>query len=300
MAFSQATIVSRARHILNDNPFVETARTVAAAGTTSVTVADSTLYDVGDILEWQDDGDQMLVTAVPNATTLTVARGINGTTAAAHSSITLAKNPVFQYIQITDAIAACMTDLYPHVYRQVDVTLTPLTNGNNYYELTSASGADKIIELSQVSQEIGTGATSMIFFYGDRPGAYPVTLQRNVPTSKVASGVGLYIPFLRDTSNSIIVAGIAEIDDTVSGGNYSYITSGVEVNTVLYYAIGRLVSEADISRLTQDDTNMYDQSVKPFARTQGGMYWENKGLQERRKWEARLRARTPRLKKWNR
>lgn len=300
MAFSRATLVSRVRHILNDNPFYETGLTVAAAGTTSVTVADSTKYDVGDVLEWQDDGDQMLVTAVPNATTLTVARNHNGTTAAAHSSITAAKNPVFQYIQITDAVTATLIGLYPHVYRRVSVTLTPNTDGNKYYEFTTASGNDAIIELSQATQVIGSGASSVIFYYGDRPGAYPIYLHRDVPTSKIASGVGVEIPFLRDNSNSIIVVGIAEIDDTVAGGNYSYLSDGIEVDCIVYYVVGRLVAATDIPRVTQDDTNMYDASVKPFQRTQLATYWEQKGLAARRQWEAKLRTKTPRLKKWNR
>ena len=301
MAFSQATMVARIRHILNDNAFYEGGLTVAGAGTTTLAVADGTLYDKGAVLEWQDNGEQVLVTNV-SSNNLTIVRGYRDTAALsqAHSSQAILKDPVFSFVQVTDAVTATMNGLYPYVYRLVSFTLAPLTNGNKYYELTSASGNNAVIELSQVSQEAGTGNSSVVFFYGDRPGAYPVTLLRDLPTSKVTSGVALWIPFLRDVTNNIAVLGIAEIDDTVSGSNYSYISDGVEVNCIIYGAVSRLVSENDISRATQDDTTMYDASVKPFNRTQLAMYWDNRSLTERHKWEAKLRARTPRLKKWNR
>jgi hypothetical protein len=51
---------------------------------TSITVADSTIYKRLQYVRCEDE--LMLITAIPDATTLTVNRGIRGTTSAAHTS----------------------------------------------------------------------------------------------------------------------------------------------------------------------------------------------------------------------
>lgn len=63
-------------------PRGETA-TVADAVTTAITVADSGIYQVGELLGWE--GEVVRITALTNATTIAVTRGYSGT-AAAHSA----------------------------------------------------------------------------------------------------------------------------------------------------------------------------------------------------------------------
>jgi hypothetical protein len=63
-----------------------TALTAAFSDTTGtvLTVADSSIYDVGDVVEVQSE--KMLITAIASSTTATVTRGYAGTTAATHSN----------------------------------------------------------------------------------------------------------------------------------------------------------------------------------------------------------------------
>jgi hypothetical protein len=71
--------------VINDNYRPRTASVTAAIdnASTSVNVADGSMFDLGDVIELE--GEQMLVTAVV-ANTLTVVRGYGGTAAAAHAS----------------------------------------------------------------------------------------------------------------------------------------------------------------------------------------------------------------------
>src|SRR3990172_21840 len=106
MAFAKATLIQRIRTRLNDNPFQTACTEAMDASETDLDVAATSKFDVGDIVEFQDDGEQCLVTALADTDTLTVIRGFNGTTATTHSSgVLTAKNPVFAYKQIEDAIA---------------------------------------------------------------------------------------------------------------------------------------------------------------------------------------------------
>lgn len=71
--------------IINDNYRPRTAVVTAALdnASTSVNVADGSMFDLGDVIELE--GEQMLVTAIA-VNTLTVVRGYGGTAAAAHAS----------------------------------------------------------------------------------------------------------------------------------------------------------------------------------------------------------------------
>jgi hypothetical protein len=73
--------------ITNDDYRPRFVATTAAFGDTSgttLTVADSSIYTAGDMIEI--GSEQMLITATPSSTTATVTRGYAGSTAATHSS----------------------------------------------------------------------------------------------------------------------------------------------------------------------------------------------------------------------
>lgn len=307
MAFAKATLIQRIRTRLNDNPFQTACTEAMDASETGLDVASTTKFDVGDIVEFQDDGEQCLVTALASSTELTVIRGFNGTTAATHSiSVLVAKNPVFSYLAIEGAIAEVLRDLWPHVYKEVNYTITPVV-GQRWYELDDGGDTATILELSTVTQVYGASGQERVMYYGARrTGAYPANLEFNVPVALAASGVGLYLPYLRHSTNNIFVNGIARLTATVSGGNYSDITEGVEVDCVMYLAMAKLVAWTDISRSTQEDVTMSDESVRPLVRTQLAGTLERQGYEARRRWEEELRIKLPRRFKkagdggWNR
>jgi len=296
MAFSKSTLIQRIRTRLNDNPFITACTEAMDASETGLDVTTTTKFDVGDIVEFQDDGEQCLVTALASGVELTVIRGFNGTTATTHSINTLtAKNPVFSYLQIEGAIAETLRDLWPNVYKEVNYTLTPVI-GQKWYELDDGGDVATILDLSSVTQVYGATGSERIMYYGARrTGAFPANLRFNVPVSLAGSGVALYIPYLRHSTNSIFVNGITRITATVSGGNYSDITEGVEVDAVMYLAMSKLVQWTDISRSTQEDVTMSDESVRPLVRTQLSGALERQGYEARRRWEEELHQTLPRM-----
>jgi len=296
MAFSKTTLIQRIRTRLNDNPFQTACTEAMDASETGLDVTTTTKFDVGDIVEFQDDGEQCLVTALASGVELTVIRGFNGTTATTHSINTLiAKNPVFSFLQIEGAIAETLRDLWPNVYKEVNYTLTPVI-GQKWYELDDGGDVATILDLSSVTQLYGETGQQRIMYYGARrTGAFPANLRFNVPVSLAGSGVALYIPYLRHSTNSIFVNGITRITATVSGGNYSDITEGVEVDAVMYLAMSKLVQWTDISRSTQEDVTMSDESVSPLVRTQLAGALERQGYEARRRWEEELHQTLPRM-----
>ncbi len=298
MAFSRTTLVHRIRRILNDNPFQDTCTEAMDTTETGLDVADTTKYDIGAIVEFQDDGEQCLVTALASGTTLTVIRGYNSTTpgtGSSHSiSCVIAKDPVFQWVQIQEDIESVLRGLWPYVYKEVNLTLTPNTDGNQYYNVTNGDTIP-LMGLSSVTQIVGTGATSRVFRYGERKGAYPVRIFSNMPTSKVASGQALWIPYLADATNSIFVNGIGNITATYSAPNYSDISEGVQVDAVKFLTVALLVAGSDIARTTQEDVMMGDQTVVPGRRTDVSSFWERKGIQARNQWAMELQRTLPRM-----
>jgi hypothetical protein len=303
MAYSQATLISRIRRTLNDVPWYDTCTEAMDTTETGLDVADTTKYSVGDILEFQDDGELCLVTALFSATVLTVVRNFQlsvtatAGTGTSHSiSATIAKTPAYQYMQITQAITQVIDGLYPHAYRVVSYTLTPLTDGNKWYELDDGSSDTSVaLELSNVVQVVGSGATSYPFWYGTRGKSYPVSLHRDVPAAKAGSRVAVFIPFLRDTTNSIYVETIAPIIDTVGTGNYTYLDSGLPADTVEYLACAVLMRAREVQRTMGEDISMNDESLRPGDRLRTAAYFEQQGTMYLRKWQVLLDRKIPRL-----
>ena len=184
------------------------------------------------------------------------------------------------------------------MYKEVNQSITPVV-GQKWYEIDEAStNSTEILDLSSVVQVYGATGFERIMFYGDRrTGAYPANLEFNLPTSLVASGVGLYLPYLRNTTNTITVNGIGKITPTVSGGNYSDLTDGVQVDCVMYLSMAKLIHWTDISRSTQEDVTMSDESIRPLVRTQLAASFERLGYEARRRWEEELRRTLPRRQK---
>lgn len=303
MTYTQQNSVKNIRAILHDNPWHDISAEVMDTTEVGLDVTDGTKWSAGDIVEFQDDGEQCLVQSI-SSNTLTIIRnylfsvGATAGTGTTHvTSGDIVKNPTFTYSEIKQAISFVIDDLWPYVYKKTTFSLTPQTTGNNWYELDEGSNVCTALELSSVWQEIGTtgAATSYYFQYGARGKSYPIQMHLNVPTAKAGSGVAVYIPYLRDTTNAILVNAISPITDTLSGTTYQDFSAGVEANAIHGLAIARLIATTDVDRTTQQDVNMSNQSSPPGSRTRVASYWEAEGKASRRKWEMKLRTTLPRL-----
>lgn len=279
-------MVQKVRNLVNDQPFVDKNTSDPGGAGTTFDVADGSNYERGNILEFQDNGEQVLVRSVAT-NTLTVYRAQNGTTAQAHGvGSTFVVNPVVSYTQITGSVDDTTKTLWPYVYyvQEYDVTVA---SGTQWYNLGATA-----LELIQVLQ-LQPGTPTRPFFYGARGNAYPVAIRRNLPAALVASGVGLYLPYLRDTTNHVFVQVAEEITAVQSGGNYTRIEDGLMQDMIVYGATARVVAALDVPRVTEDDVTMSDQTVNPGSRIRVSSYFDSKYIELRNQLRLRQQSTHP-------
>ncbi len=159
----------------------ELATTVNTAVTSIVLSYDLGGFRAGSVVEIESE--MMYVWEATAATkTLTVTRGFDGTTAASHTSGTLAiVNPRFPRQQMLDALNADIDDLSSTVNGLFRVVAQDISyNGTNrQINLTSAS---KVIDLLDVR---------LRYLSTDFPVIRKVRLQRDLPTADFASGLAI-------------------------------------------------------------------------------------------------------------
>ena len=297
MSYSKPTLIREIRTVLGDFPFVTACTTSPNTTITTFDVASTTKFDVGDILEFQDDGERVLVTALTDADTLTVIRNFDGSngsavgTGSAHTAgVLVAKNPRYPYLSIVDSISDVIYALWPYVYKAVTATITPVA-GTKWYEIDeNSTNSTEMMELSSVVQDVN----SKPFWYGTRRTSYPVRLHFGVPTTIAGSGVAIEIPFLRSTTNTISVKGIGRITPTLSSTNYADLSAGVQIECVKFFTVAHMIEKLGILRVASDDITMTDESVRPITRETVAQYWHKRGVEARHRWEAELRLTLPR------
>lgn len=290
MAYSQADLVQLIRYLLQDTPWETTNTSDPGAAGTTFTVGDGARWDEGAVGEFQDNGEQVWVRSV-SGTTLTVKRGHNSTTAQAHASgIVLYRDPVFPYVNITEGIEHVIETVYPYIWKKVTLAKTPQTT-NPWY-----NGATDIIDLIRVNQAIGS-TNDNIFNYGSA--GYPVSVHFDQPTAVVASGVGIHIPYVRDTTNSINVIYRAKLTSTVSGGNYSDLDTG-DADMIAYGVAARLVESRTIPRVSGQDNDQGDITVTPRSRLETGIYFRSRFIELRNQRNLELRQTIRPMGKWGR
>lgn len=271
MTVSISALVPRVRDLLADRPWETTSTTTTTA--TTVAVPDGTLWDAGDIGEWQTGtvgGEQFMVQVVA-ANNLTVVRGYAGTTAETHTSgDRVVKNPTYTYRQITQALTDGVNTLWPFVYKTGTVTLTPSTT-TVWYNLNAST-----IGVIAVTQQYGTSGT-YVARYGQR-GNYAFELDMNMPTALCASGRGMRFPSgIVDTTNSILVTdqryvtGTSDIEDSgqFPVGDY-----------LVHYATGRLLQAMEINRVSGFAHDGVAQTVRETSRLQTGAFYANLAKQK--------------------
>lgn len=294
MAFSKTTLITRIRRLLHDNPFQDICTEAMDATEVGLDVADGTKWQVGDIVEFTDDGEKCLTTAI-TSNTLTVVRNFNFSvtttagTGTSHSiSTAILKNPVFGYAETVDAIEESIQSLWPYTYKKITQTITPVS-GEWYYSATATIlGISSAVQLTE-------GTPTRPFFYGINGSMYPIQLIRNMPTafSGSTTGSSFHIPTFNNLVKTVLVNGIGRVTDGVTSGDYDDLTDGLEVDCVTFYTASRLIATTDISRATQEDIKMSEESARVGDRSQIAAYWENQALAVRRQWERELQITLP-------
>lgn len=293
MAVSQATLILRVRRLLDDNSFSDLDTAGVAPGGTSVTVADSSKYEIGDFIEWQDDGDVALVTALPDGTHLTVRRSQKGTTASTHAASTvILKNPHFYYNDIADQINRVIKSLWPYAWKGVSLSaITPAPTTTVWY-----NAAADLIDLVHVTQRYGTVAK--VAFYGDTGSGLAVQVERNMPTAVVASGVGIRFPNGFATNDyDVNVTYRAKLTDTLSTGNYSDLSDDTLAEAIIHLAAGQLVAYKEARKATQEDLNAQDR--QPGVAMTPASYLLAKGVELRNNHYDYLLRTIPPMRKWD-
>lgn len=220
---------------------------VANGTTETIVVDDGTKFNAGNIIEFQDNGEQCYVMSV-STNTLTVIRGHNGTTAASHLDNTvLAKNPRFSMKQAEDSITGTLFDLERHgVHSFGEGSLTLVAN-QYFYDLSEVD----------ISQQYGV----LSFHYED------TTLDTRIQT----------LPFYRDIVHSSISAGTYAVRllswGTLNAGDTVYYTYARQIDSVadllsrqeemvVLGAVAKMLARTMGPR-TQDPGKHTDRTVQP-------------------------------------
>lgn len=133
MATSAATLLERLRLFLGDWPDLDTISASLTSTGTTVTVADTTIYAKNWLLEI--DTELMLVTSLASGTTLSVRRGVRGSTAATHASgAGVLIKPRWSSRQMLEALNVAINATWPYLY--LPVIDESLTISEETYEYT--------------------------------------------------------------------------------------------------------------------------------------------------------------------
>lgn len=117
---------------MRDDPDYDQLTASATSSASTLTVADTTKYAVGERIEV--DYETIIVRALTNATTLTVSRGTRGSTASTHvNSSSVLKSPSFYFADYLDALNMALDATFPQLYKEVvDESLTTSSNTFEY------------------------------------------------------------------------------------------------------------------------------------------------------------------------
>jgi hypothetical protein len=131
-AATLATLVNRTRRFVGDIPDLDTITASCTSSATSISVADTTKYTVGQKIEL--DYETMLVRALASGTSLTVSRGMFDSTAATHASgASVLRPPNFLFADYRDALNSALDACFPLLYREViDESLSALAGTYEY------------------------------------------------------------------------------------------------------------------------------------------------------------------------
>lgn len=133
------TLIDRTRRFIFDVPDFDALTASLSSTTTSVNVADTTLYSKR--LPIEVGYETMLIRSISSATTLVVLRGAFGSTATTHSSgDSVLIKPGFFGQEILDALNQALMSAFPYLYIPVQDTSLTTTDATYEYTLPSMPG----------------------------------------------------------------------------------------------------------------------------------------------------------------
>lgn len=245
MTLSQATLIQRVRYHLGDFPWETTG--AAASGSSTVTVEDGSDWSEGQIGEFATDGDTFRVNSIEGGYDGNVLRSYAGSTGAAHTAGSrILRDPKFRYLEITNAISQVIEFMlpWPRIYKVTADTITPDPTNKAWYDLAADA-----LALVSVKQLYSTSDRS-VQVYGPRHGQPRVSFQRGLPTSLVASGVGVAFPDgFRHATNTVNINYAAKITDTIATAAYADFSAGEAVTSAIEYgAVALLQGTLELRR----------------------------------------------------
>ena len=248
-----------------ESPFVSQLAASYLIGASSITVLDENQWEVNDIVENSETGEQLLVTAVSSdaSDTLTVIRGWNGTTAAASdgSDDTILKNPRFTQKQIDQEIQNVLDDLEQlgiHTFAQGEITRA---DPKRFYEVTEGDVVEPYGVLHCYYVETNTEIPVPV------PFRYYQKLGTN-PTEYSGEGAGIHV---LDWGN---VADTEKVHFIYAQNlqNIASVSTRVEEIIVLG-ATANLLSETIIPA-THDPGDRTDRTVQPGQTSRDWRHWQ--------------------------
>jgi hypothetical protein len=129
-------------------PFRDALKSGITSGTTVFGVTNEDDWDAGDILVFQDNGEECVVVSVTsdNTNQITVRRGAYGTIPTSHPAASeFEKNPRFTIREIDDAIEVTIQDLWPQVFKLATGSFT--FSPNTYWYPISDSDCLEVLTL---------------------------------------------------------------------------------------------------------------------------------------------------------
>ena len=252
---------------------------IADGTTETVVVDDGTPISPGDIIEFEEDGEQAHVVSV-STNTLTVYRGRNGTSGAAKADNGIIKiNPIYTQQQADDALTEVMEDLQAQgIYIMRTGTDITLVAGTDEYELTETDFDPQLGVLSVFYQESSDSRSVGLPFH-------------NVfdPTKSVHTTSGLGILLLDwgnnaagDTLEVIYAAKVNALADTDD--------EPMLEDLLVTGAVARLLVGKEGPRL-HDPGRYTDRTVQPGQHLRDGSFFQAQYQRQAWRYRAHLRAR---------
>lgn len=151
------TVCAMANNVLGlveDHGYINHLSGSHSSSTTTFTLTRAGTFEEGDELEFRADCSMERVRVTTGGTdvsSITVARGVRGTTAASHATgAEFVKNPDYMGLNAQNAVnAALQNDLWPELYAVYQATYTPTSPHNPYLE--AASDAMRLVRVYQRS-----------------------------------------------------------------------------------------------------------------------------------------------------
>lgn len=234
MATAASTLVQRTRRFLGDWPENDALTASTTSSSTTLTVADATIYSAGWLI--QVDTESMQVRS-GSGTTVTVLRGARGSTAASHASgATVLIRPRFLDVDVLDALNAAIDATFPWLYQPVVDESITTSSGTYEYDVPNLNSVP-IPYLSELQfQESGDVAFRPFKSWTVLRGSTPkIRLRRDLPEGTLRIyGFGP-LPRLASLSDSL---------------NALFPT--VAEDALVYYAAQHLLTSGEARRVRED------------------------------------------------